>query len=96
MRPEAKLEDYFINKCKENHILQYKLTAGETGIPDRLIICGFTAFVELKAKNGKLSERQKLIIKRIRNHGGIVFVPFNKSDIDEIINKILKYNEKQD
>lgn len=86
MRPEASIESYFIKKCKENQILQYKFISGETGVPDRIIICnGITAFVELKAKDGRLSARQKLVHKNIRNHGGIIYVPFSKSEVDDVI-----------
>lgn len=89
MRPESTLEKYFKEQAAKNKILQYKFLSGITGIPDRIIIgYGITAFVELKAKNGMLSKRQKYVIKSMRNHGAIVFVPFSKEDIDEIFKKI--------
>lgn len=89
MRPEASLETYFIKKAEENNALQYKFLSGITGVPDRLIIYqGITAFVELKAKNGVLSKRQKFVINSMRSHGAIVFVPYSKKDIDDIFNNI--------
>ena len=85
-RPEAKLEDYFEQQAKTHNFLQYKFISGVTGVPDRIIVGNnITAFVELKAQNGKLSERQKFLINSIRRHGGLVFVPFSKQDIDDII-----------
>lgn len=85
MRPEAKLEKYFVDTARSLGYLQYKFTAGETGVPDRILIGNNkTVFVELKALNGVLSERQKLIHKQIRARGGTVFTPFSKQEIDEI------------
>lgn len=89
MRPEKRLETYFTKKAEENNCLQYKFTSGVTGVPDRIMIYnGTTAFVELKAKNGVLSERQKFIIKMMKSHGATVFVPFSKEDIDDIFDSI--------
>lgn len=89
MRPEATLEAYFKKQAEANGMLQYKFLSGITGVPDRIIIgYGTTAFVELKAKNGVLSERQKFIIQSMRDHGATVFIPYSKKDIDEIIAKI--------
>lgn len=89
MRPEATLEDYFKKQAQKHNALQYKFLSGITGVPDRILIHnGATVFVELKAKNGVLSERQKLVIQSMRNHGATVFVPFSKEDIDKIFDKI--------
>lgn len=91
MRPEAKIEDYFEDAAKKHNFLQYKFTSGVTGVPDRIIVGnGITAFVELKAVNGVLSERQKFVINSIRRHGGTVFVPYSKADVDKIIDHISK------
>ena len=89
LRPEAKIEDYFKKAIEKAGYLQYKFTSGVTGVPDRIIVGGgLTAFVELKAANGKLSERQKLEINSIRSQGGLVFVPFSAKDVDNIIDYI--------
>ncbi len=91
MRPEAQIEDYLENEAKRNNFLQYKFTSGVTGVPDRIIVGnGITAFIELKAINGRLSERQKFVIRNIRRHGGIVFIPYSKADVDKIIDYIRK------
>lgn len=91
MRPEATLEAYFIKKAEENNALQFKFLSGVTGVPDRLLIYnGITAFVELKAKNGILSKRQKFIINSMRSHGATVFIPYSKVDIDNIFVNIKK------
>lgn len=93
LRPEAKIEDYFKKSAEDNGFLQYKFISGVTGVPDRIIIGGGTiAFVELKAINGELSKRQKLVINTIRRHGGTVFVPYSKKDVDDIISYLKKKN----
>lgn len=85
-RPEAKIEEYFEKTAESNGFLHFKFTSGVTGVPDRIIIgYGTVAFVELKAANGVLSKRQQFVINTIRRHGGIVFVPYSKKDIDDII-----------
>lgn len=89
MRPEAALEKYFQEQAEKHGFLQYKFLSGITGVPDRIIIgYGVTAFVELKAKNGVLSNRQKFVINSMQKHGATVFVPFSKTDIDDIFAKI--------
>lgn len=85
MKLEAKLENYFINTAKLNDFVQFKFISGVTGVPDRILIGnGKTVFVELKAKNGILSNRQKFIINMLRKHGAVVFIPYNENDIDNI------------
>lgn len=90
-RPEAKIESYFEKAVKDSGFLQYKFTSGVTGVPDRIIVGGgLTVFVELKAAKGKLSKRQELVIQNIRRQGGLVFIPYSKSDVDDIIAYIEK------
>jgi hypothetical protein len=85
-KPETLLENYFKKQCAEKKIWQNKFTSGVTGVPDRIAVYnGKTVFVELKAKHGVLSDRQKRVIAQIRAHGGTVNVPKSKQDIDAII-----------
>lgn len=89
MRPEVRLEKYFCKMASSHNALQYKFISGVTGVPDRILICnGTVAFVELKARNGVISERQKFVIKSLRQHGATVFVPFSESDIDSIFQQL--------
>lgn len=93
LRPEAKIEDYFIKSAEDNGFLQYKFISGVTGVPDRIIIGGgIIAFVELKTKDGKLSKRQELVINTIRRHGGTVFIPYSREDVDDMILYLKKKN----
>jgi len=95
--PESVLERYFIKQCALRGIWQNKFTSAITGVPDRIVIYnGTTAFVELKAKNGVLSERQKRVIAQIKSHGGTVFVPYSKQDVDDIVSQLTeKEGEKR-
>lgn len=89
MRPEHKLEDYFISQAQKKNCWQCKLVSGYTGVPDRLLIGnGRVVFVELKSSNGILSARQKLVIAMMRKHGAIVFTPRSKQAIDSIFTYI--------
>lgn len=58
-----------------------------TGVPDR--VCQFpngrVAWVEVKAPGGRLSERQKVEVDRIRAHGGTVFVVWDEDGIDSVV-----------
>lgn len=94
--PEGILEDYAMKLAKEHGFLFYKFMSGVTGVPDRIIVGhGHTVFMELKAKNGVLSARQKLEIRKIRNHGGTVYVPKNKEDIDAVFRELLETEQKK-
>lgn len=85
MRPEAKLEKYFIGKAEANGFIQYKFISGVTGVPDRILIGNNKiVFVELKAVNGRLSDRQKFVGNMLRKNGAKVFVPYDEKDIDDI------------
>ena len=84
-RPESIIESYFINQVKKHKCLQFKFLSGITGVPDRILIINKQiVFVELKAENGILSKRQTLIIKQLRRHGVVVFIPYSKTDIDDM------------
>lgn len=91
MRPESTLENYFVEQAENHGFLQYKFLSGKTGVPDRIIIGhGKTAFVELKAADGIISKRQNFVIRSMRKHGALVFIPYSKNDIDEIFKTLCK------
>lgn len=58
------------------------------GMPDA-IVCknGFVAWLEMKSKNGKLSEEQETFIFQWTAHGGNVFVVRSLDDALKIIQK---------
>jgi hypothetical protein len=83
---ESQIELYFKQQCAKNNIWQNKFLSGVTGIPDRIAVSNSkTVFVELKTLTGKASARQKRVIDQIKSHGGVVFLPRSKSDVDDII-----------
>lgn len=62
--------------------------SGLKGIPDRLVILpphGKVVWVELKRKNGRLSELQKYQHKKLKDIGCDVLVVWSRSDVDLMI-----------
>lgn len=89
-KPEGKVEDYLIKRCKDNNILCYKFTSpGRRGVPDRICIGrGTVLFLELKALNGTPSKWQERTVERIRNHGCYADFAYSKEQVDK---KLLEY-----
>lgn len=55
-------------------------------MPDRIVILPqMLLFVELKTAKGKLSELQKIQIKRLRRLGQTVYVIRSKKQVDDLI-----------
>lgn len=89
-KPEGKVENHLIKRCKELGWIQFKFTApGRRGVPDRIVIGnGVTAFVELKSDVGKPSEIQKVVIRRMRAAGATVYLCNTKESVDEALAEI--------
>lgn len=92
---EKKLERNLQKRIKEIGGKAYKFTSPNcTGVPDRLIIFnGRFCFAEIKSTGGKLSARQILEIKKLRELGAKVFVVYTPQDIEKIINFITDERE---
>lgn len=90
MRPEERIEEYLISRCRELDYLHYKFTAPSTiGVPDRIVIGnGHTLFVELKAPGKKPRRSQEVIISEINDHGGCACYTDSFEGIDEILRLI--------
>ena len=60
---------------------------GVNGEPDRIVLLpgGLTVFVETKRADGKLSRLQDEKIRRLRQLGFLVFVPYTKEGVKTII-----------
>ena len=85
---EYSVEDHLRNKCKQYDILCIKLLPSISGIPDRILIGkGKIIFVELKAPGKKPRSDQRVWIKKLRDHGAIVYVIDNIPDVDKFISK---------
>ena len=71
--------------CWKQHGGQY----GMSGLPD--IICcinGIFVAFEVKTNTGKLSELQKIAIRRIKEAGGVVFVARCLDDVKSILSEV--------
>lgn len=89
MTPEGIIEDFFIKESRRRNAWQCKFLPSITGVPDRILVyAGQVVFVELKAKNGRLSARQKLIHKQLRRHGAKVFVPYSEQDVLKVFEEL--------
>lgn len=96
-KPEAKIENYFIEQCALHGVLETKFASpGRRGFPDRVAWGnGHTVFIEMKAINGEPSELQKLRVKQINDHGGIALFAYTKEAIDEIMKKYFMKGTKK-
>ena len=69
---EKDVEAYLVRQVRARGWVTWKLAPTEVGIPDRIVLVpgGSVWFVELKrARGGKVSERQKYIL-RVLERGG--------------------------
>ena len=69
---EKDVEKYLVRQVRKRGWVTWKLAPTEVGIPDRIVLVpgGSVWLVELKrAKGGKVSERQKYIL-RVLERGG--------------------------
>lgn len=89
-KPEGRIENHLIKRCKQHGFLTYKFTSpGHRGVPDRIVIGNnHTIFIELKSATGTLSPLQKTTINKMKKAGANVFVCKSKNEVDKIINMI--------
>lgn len=69
---EKDVEAFLVRQVRKRGWVTWKLAPTEVGIPDRIVLVpgGSVWFVELKrAKGGRLSERQKYVL-RVLERGG--------------------------
>lgn len=90
-----KLKEYFMDN-KGNNVYFFNTADGFTkGVPDILLcVCGQFVAIELKVGNNKLTDLQKHILYSIKKAGGIGEVAWSWEEVRDIINKILKKNNK--
>ena len=56
---------------------------GEKGLCDLIAVKnGFTVFIEVKAPNGKQSDKQKIFESRIRDAGGVYILARSLEDVE--------------
>lgn len=84
---EKTIESYLIEQCKAHGFMTLKFISSLTGVPDRIVIgAGRTVFVELKRPKGNdLSERQKIVIDKMRAAGAQVEIIRTLSQVDQLM-----------
>ena len=98
---EKALERYLVSRIKElgGECLKYS-NPGVIGYPDRLCLLpgGYTAWVELKSKEGKLSPIQKIRITRLLKLGQRVYIGNSRQAIDQVVQdyyRVMQTNNRQ-
>lgn len=85
---EKMIERYLCDSIKQmgGVCLKYS-NAGMVGYPDRICLLsgGVVFWVELKSKDGRLNEVQKIRIRQLRGMGHTVNVCRSKEDVDEVL-----------
>lgn len=85
---EKMMERYLCDSVKQmgGVCLKYS-NAGMVGYPDRICLLsgGVVFWVELKSKDGRLNEVQKIRIRQLRSMGHTVNVCRSKEDVDEVL-----------
>ena len=85
---EKMIERYLCDSVKQmgGVCLKYS-NAGMVGYPDRICLLsgGVVFWVELKSKDGRLNEVQKIRIRQLRGMGHTVNVCRSKEDVDEVL-----------
>lgn len=89
-RAEHLVEGYLVKQAKKYDIFCCKFVSPSTnGVPDRMLIKnGHVIFIETKSLTGEPSDTQKIIIKKMREHGATVYVANSKKQIDEILSSL--------
>jgi hypothetical protein len=85
---EKMIERYLCDSVKQmgGVCLKYS-NAGMVGYPDRICLLsgGVVFWVELKSKDGRLNEVQKIRIRQLRSMGHTVNVCRSKEDVDKVL-----------
>lgn len=92
-RPEAKIEDYLVERVKALGGEQRKLKwVGRDGAPDRLVWFTFpeVGMIEVKREGpqGRLEHSQKRELPRMAAAGWPVYVVASKNDVDHVLDAI--------
>ena len=68
------------------------VSPGMSGVPDRIVVTrkGEVWFVELKADDGRLSDRQYFILQQLRERGANAVVLIGRDDVDRFLEMMAK------
>lgn len=86
-KPEAYVETYLRDRCREEGYLCYKFVSpGNNGVPDRIIIGhGEIFFVETKAAGKKPRQEQLIRMKEMQEHDAECWVIDTREGVDELL-----------
>lgn len=90
-RNEKAVEERLVQGVRRLGGEAYKwVSPGQDGVPDRIVIMpgGYVSFVELKDEHGKVSPRQVIQHKKLRNLGAEVMTLFGYDDVDWFLERI--------
>lgn len=90
-RNEKAVEERLVQGVRRLGGDAYKwVSPGQDGVPDRIVIMpgGYVSFVELKDEHGKVSPRQVIQHKKLRNLGAEVMTLFGYDDVDWFLERI--------
>ena len=83
---ESEIEQLLVKKVKQQGGMCLKWISTITGVPDRIVILNKNLrFVELKTREGVLSERQKVVFADLERQGFPVTVVRSQSDIENLV-----------
>lgn len=85
---ESAVERQLVSGVKARGGLCWKFVSpGTTGVPDRIVVtrAGEIWFVELKADDGRLSARQAMIQRMLKDRGARSVVLIGRADVDRFL-----------
>ena len=86
---EKELEAWAREYARQRGALLLKwVSPGRAGVPDRILIAGGVAFIEFKRPGGKLTKLQQVVIRKIEDAGGQVYVIDNKPAFVELFEAV--------
>lgn len=88
---ESAVERRLVSGVKARGGLCWKFVSpGTSGVPDRIVVTrtGDVWFVELKADDGRLSPRQALILRQLKDRGALAVVLIGRDDVDRFLEVI--------
>ena len=67
------------------------VSPGCSGVPDRILIApgGKVAFVEMKQKGGKVSQRQRYVLSLLTRMGCQAYVVFTKEEVRGMLQEVM-------
>lgn len=91
MHTEKQIENYLKRKFESIGSIVLKFTSpGQAGVPDRIIILpdGYTIFVEVKCKTGRVAPLQEYWRKKLIRQGAEAFFVWSYDDVDKLIKQM--------